>query len=419
MTLKDTLHTISEKSDATHSNLWYAIEDELQEQNLMKKKKRQSRQFSLRLSLVAALIGLLVIGGIAFGMMRQQPYYTVTLDDIQALANPINASVTKDDLTLTIDWAYADSSQLVYAYTLADGDGNPIPLETLPDGTVELTLLWNYEDDRLGTYQPTMGFSRYGIQPNGENTGQQIIQHYSLGTRFELLANSTLGDVNLDERPYLDLRLALATGSGADLYTTILVEFQVPYRATQFAQYNEIVPIEDLYSFIPPTVDEFAVHFNSLVLSDSATTVEVCVQFPDDSLSGFYKFGEITLSVDGRAVTLPDYEERSAIYRTFGETAVSFGVTAGEQLIQCSDLTWNIVFHELPKTIGIEIAGLVPDAQSIYFPERDHLDAFVAYQASNRIEITDIDYERLSIVYPDFESPYADTVWSYTFDLSD
>ena len=131
MTLHNILHDISEKSDADTSNLWHRIEHQLEEEKLMRKSK--NRRLRLSVTWAMALLGILVMSSAIFGRNQRQLYHPVTIAEIERMASPLNLVETNYDLTIQLDWAYADATQVVVAYSLFDVDGDPVLRQDLGD----------------------------------------------------------------------------------------------------------------------------------------------------------------------------------------------------------------------------------------------------------------------------------------------
>ncbi|MEO1645810.1 MAG: DUF4179 domain-containing protein [Chloroflexota bacterium] len=206
--IKDILHTVSDAADAEGTNLWYGIRAELEEKNHMittQKKKKNHPKRRLSLGLVAALVGILILGSFAFGMTSRENYYRVTLEDIHAMSTLINASHERDNMTVTVDWAYADPNQIVLAYTVTDSDGNPIADGSTEDRDVELRIMWNNENSTGGYSGMLASSGNLRTHESLGIVGQQIVR-YNVASHFDNIEDFSEGEINFSERTSLLLR---------------------------------------------------------------------------------------------------------------------------------------------------------------------------------------------------------------------
>lgn len=271
MTMKNILHNISDKSDAEQSNLWLAIEEQMIEEKLMKTSKK--RLYRLSLTWLVALLGLLIVASIAFGQNVQRTYHPVTLADIEVLANPINMIETNDGFTIQVDWSYADTTQIIFAYTVLDENGNALIGHDIGRGELK------YFGDAGNRILPLV---------HNPNETQQVVR----------ISRGFLFGMDLTTIALRNFMTSFGEGSSS---ASILAELELPVREPLF-DYDVELPEFDFTGQSSPGFTDVNVYFSDLTIDDISTTVLLCMALPDDAIPASY-FPDVNLFVDGRAVT--------------------------------------------------------------------------------------------------------------------
>src|SRR5690606_23847932 len=105
-------------------------------------RKSKNRRLRVSMTWLAALLGIVVIASLTYAFNSKPIYHRVTLAEIESMAMVLDITQSTDDLSVTLDWAYADMSQIIIAYTAYDAEGNPLLGSELPDGSLELSEMW-------------------------------------------------------------------------------------------------------------------------------------------------------------------------------------------------------------------------------------------------------------------------------------
>ncbi|MEL6405801.1 MAG: DUF4179 domain-containing protein [Chloroflexota bacterium] len=443
--IKSILHTVSDTANAEETNLWYGIRAELEEKNHMimtQKKKKNHLKRRLSLGLVAALVGILILGSFAFGMTSRENYYRVTLEDIHAMSTLINASHERDNMTVTVDWAYADPNQIVLAYTVTDSDGNPISDDSTEDRDVELRIMWNNENSTGGYSGMLASSGNLRTHESLGIVGQQIVR-YNVASHFDNLEDFSEGEINFSERTSLLLRANFELVNNDGLYQPFTVRFNVPYETVLFEQDNNVIDYEVLANQDMPAEDDLEVYFEHLLVTDSAVSTQICYRLPEDAPIAYYHTTDIALYIDNRLVETDMDDGQNDLV----DINISFGYSGQDHFTRCGDVYWHIAFDSLPDEIRIELPSLsyssryvegfdsLEQAQTFasLFAEQGHVltlpndEPYMLSVDAYPSEWYDLPpYEQMDIlttVWEQFHEIYPPEVtfegeWSYTFDLS-
>ena len=352
MNMKDILQDISDKSGAEQSNLWYSIEAQMKEENLMRKSK--NRRLHLSLSAMAALISIIVLGSFSFGRSIQRSYHPLTLAEIEAMATPLNLELRRANMTLQLEWGYADPAQIILAYTIYDGDGNAISPADVDDASVELRLLW----DDSGQYASLGGH----LSSANQEAARQIVQFSNPALHLQTIDTRLDGNYNLAQSTSLNLRLVVS-GSHNDLaIVRHTLDFELPYGAALYEEHNDFADVRAQWENPDEAVHDVEMYYKDLIIADSAISAIVCMRLPDDALSGLYFPRDVNLYLDDSKVdailvtngaSFELYDNHPAV-----EIDARYSYSGENNRAYCGEFTWHIVLDIMPDTIRIEIPSL-------------------------------------------------------------
>lgn len=399
--MKDILNTISDKSDAAETNLWYSIEEQIKEDNLMR--KRKNRRFRFGLTWLAALLGLIIVGTVSYGRNMQRLYHPVTLAEIEAMATPLNLVESRDDITIYLDWAYLDRTGIVIAYSAVDAEGNALTGNALR-GTVELHVMWDRNQ--------YSGMVREIFSANPDAT-QQVKRFDFSPDYFEWINEWTDGEIDLLSDPAIRFRLYFFPETDASLHASLLFNFELPYRNATFEHHNHFVDVRSTWETAPEPIDELDVYFNDIIIADSTTMTSVCIQFPDDAPIGWYFPTEVNLFVDNRRVNavpshmLQDGENHNR-YANAIEVEYEIGYNSEDNWASCGSYIWHMAFDEMPETVRIEIPGLRSSQVPYQFDNEAQMQGYIDLFAEEGYRISPPESGALTIRDIHFDDAWHD-----------
>lgn len=408
MSIHDSLHNISEQSDAANANLWYQIEAQLEEKDKMKKAKRKPVRFQF--NRVAVLLGFVIVSTFAIWQINRPIYDYVTLDDIAEMATPIDESMTRNDITVTVDWAYADPTQIVVAYHFSDRDGNDLEFSFASNVQSELIILSGENRYTGSTYEAIPYESQFVMRASTP---------YSYFNQIDSYTDSG----NLNERTTLDLRLVFTVDIDEDIFTTYLVDFAVPYGVINYVEsdgYDYATLNSDIA--IPSTyVAEGDIFVNQLVISDSAISAVICIALPSNSLGDSYSLNanqDIDLYVNNHRIENIVYN-----LETSNDTMYPIGIFEQQYFYininddgmrqHCGHYLWHIRFRKLPKTLRIAMPSLTITTLPPEFETQAQRQTYIDIYEAFGYDLIEDDRNSLSISsirYPDEwydNDPYA------------
>lgn len=400
MTIHDILQDISDKSDADATNLWHSINHQIQEENLMRKSKNRR----LRLSVIwaMALLGILVMSSAIFGRNQRKIYHAVTITEIERMAVPLNLVETNNDLTIQMDWAYADATQVVIAYTLFDADGNPLLASELADDRqVEIKHLYSNPNTSslYSFFLPTV--------ISDIDAPQQVFRFSINGIYFETLNEFLEQGFDINEMGVMDIQLNFFHNPPHIQYTpSHSFELEIPFGLSTFEQHNNF--IDDMYTWdTSEPISDIEVYFNDFVIADSSTHLLMCMQTPPDTEQTWHLPNEVNLYVDNRLVETVSLSTQSyARWTDFDETRIRldalYSANNGSfESAYCMQFMWQLAFDELPRTIRVEIPAF--HARIEHTPDNPISQAYVNLYAEEgyRLEyLYNEEYDYTDIVYP-------------------
>lgn len=393
MNMKDILHNISDKSDAEQS-LWYSIEQQMKEENLMRKSKNRRVRFSL--TMIAALIGIIVIGSISFGRSIRPIYHPVTLTELETMATPINLAVTHEDMTVFLEWAYADPGQIVLAYTVFDAEGNALTGSELEDVSTETRIVWDADQ-----------YSSFGDRPSEVNpdSTRQIAGIFGSWLHFQSINELSEGEFDFTQAISLDIRFLVYISHDNAGLARHQFDFELPYRALQFEQHRNLFSyFSEPWNNDEASVESIEVYFNDFMINDSISNAMICLRLPDDAPSGIYFLGDVNLFVDGDFVengiissdVSPDSDEDYSLFETYNH----FYHEIGHSRPYCGLYSWHIAFDTMPDSVRVELG-------EIAYAFADDEESAELYRGLFSAQGYDLSYSRddetleLDIDYPD------------------
>ena len=399
MTLHNILHDISEKSDADTSNLWHRIEHQLEEEKLMRKSK--NRRLRLSVTWAMALLGILVMSSAIFGRNQRQLYHPVTIAEIERMASPLNLVETNYDLTIQLDWAYADATQIVLAYSAFDMDGNPVLANELAEnGRVEIKHLHpNPDTSSLFSFFPPTVISEL-------DAPQQVVRFSITGTYLARL-NTLLDGFDLTESGFMAIQLNFFQNlSNMQYIPTHTFDIEIPFGLSTFEQHNDYIESFNDWD-IDVTVEDIEVYFNDFVIADSSTHLFMCLQTPSDVEETWYLPNEVNLYVNNRAV-----ETVSIPYQNFAQwsdidgtrirlDAIYFSNNGSFEDGYCVQFMWQLAFDELPQTIRVEIPEF--HARIDHHPDNPISQDYIHLYAEEGYQLEYLyneEFDDTSLVYP-------------------
>jgi|GEM_PF-7078264 len=380
--MKDILHKISDKSDAAEIDLRYSIKQQIEEDNLMRKRKNGRLRF--RLTWVAALVGILIVGVVGYGRNMQRIYHPVTLEEIEAMATPLNLAESRDDITIYVDWGYVDATGVVVAYSAVDAEGNVLTTDQL-DGRVELHYMWDNVQ--------YSGFSRDAFTHDPESTQQVTRFDFSPGY-FAMLDAWEEGAGDIRNNPTLRFRMYFFPDTDSSLHASLLFDFELPNRRSIFEQHNDFIDFSAYWdSEYPVHVDETQIYFNDIIIADSSLSAFVCTHFPNDAPIGWYFPAEVNLFVDNIPVnTVPSYVLQNSENRNRYANAIEFEdylhYKSEENRVSCGAYIWHMAFDEMPETIRIEIPALRNSYVPEEFSDEEEMQGYIDLFAEEGFIIT-------------------------------
>lgn len=395
MTIHDILQDISDKSDADATNLWHSINHQIQEENLMRKSK--NRRLRLSVTWAMALLGILVMSSAIFGRNQRKIYHAVTITEIERMAVPLNLVETNNDLTIQMDWAYADATQIVIAYTTFDMDGEPMLDSEFHDySQIEIKHLYEYR-----TFFSS--FPQTVIQ--NPDSAQQVVRFSIRGTYFETLNELLEQDFDINEYGFMDIQLNFFHNPPHIQYTpSHSFEFEIPFGLSDFEQHNDF--IGEMYTWdTSEVVSEIEMYFNDLVITPSLTQAYICGRFPDDVQQSFYIPSDVLIYADNRLIETVHNHYHSDMSVNYEETHIPYDanyfINSENPAGICIQFKWHLAFDELPQTIRIEIpefyAGIHHEPDDPMSQSYFELYAEEGYQLEY---IYNEEYDYTDIVYP-------------------
>jgi hypothetical protein len=118
--MKEQLTEISQKAQAETIDLWPEIYGELKETKTVKHPK-----LNYQLARLAAVFSLFFVGALVVYAVSQI-YVDSGLEGERAerLVTQVNQSITHDDMTIRLDWAYADVNRISFGFSVLDSEDN-------------------------------------------------------------------------------------------------------------------------------------------------------------------------------------------------------------------------------------------------------------------------------------------------------
>ena len=305
------------------------------------------------------------------------PYNAVTVADIEAMATPLNLRQTRDDISIQLDWAYADANQVVLAYTPYDAEGNPIHDYDATRTNIEMHhYLENSNGSSLLVPQ---------VFARDDASAQQIARFIVPGAYINSTKQTFDGEVELRTLASWNFRTEFRS-QDSDLWGPDYVfNFEVPFSPLQFEQHIEV----DISQETANPVTDFEFNFNDLIITDTATTIFMCMISPDDLFPAFYFAPDVQLSVDGYLVeTLPLTNYADAVINNHVMPfSASYHSTVEVPHTTCAQFVWHMVFEELPSTIRIEIPELRPVTRK-YFVDEAQVQTYLNLFAEEGYNLT-------------------------------
>ncbi|GAB5492277.1 MAG: hypothetical protein Phog2KO_24920 [Phototrophicaceae bacterium] len=404
MNSHDILHNLSEKSDADKSNLWHSIAHQIDEENLMRKSK--NRRLRLSTTWAVALIGILLMGSAIFGRNQRKIYHAVTIAEIERMAVPLDLVETNNDLTIQLDWAYADANQIVIAYSAFDMDGEPVLANELAEsGRVEVKHLYpNTNTSSLFSFfMPT-------VISELEST-QQVVRFSVMGTYFEALDEFLEQGFDINETGIMDIELRFFHNPPNILYTpSHSFELEIPFGLSTFEQHNGTIDDFEEWHTTEPT-DDIEVYFSDFVIADSSTHLFMCMQIPSNAEQTWYLPSEVNLYADNHLIETVSIPYQSyARWADFDDTRIRFDAvySSNRETMEnyCVQFMWQLAFDDLPQTLRVEIPAF--RARIIHTADSPISQAYVDLYAEEGYLLEYLyneEYDHTSLVYPpEFEA---------------
>jgi hypothetical protein len=345
--MKKQLQEISNKSQAESVDLWPEIYAELKETKAMKNPPR----IHVALSRIAAVVSLLFLG-VAVVFAISQIYVDSGLEGERAerLVTQINESITHGDITIRLDWVYADVKRVSVGYTLLDTEGNVfVPEQSRYFYSFELYARPIVEFEARG-FRPAMLLLEADSSPYNMSNSQQIMTwrpYFDYGfSSYDLIENPAMEGAVIE----LDIRISLR--NSGELYRFLA---EVPVYPAQF-EIDALVMHGD-------TLD---LTLRELTITQTMTTIVFCYQIPDVSILewnnddfAFWEATEFRLYFDNQNI--------NALYP---EVVGEFMHVATWQDEFCEMINWAIPSDVLPQTIRFEVQELRESRNGSYSEEQ-------------------------------------------------
>lgn len=404
MTLHNILHDISEQSDAETSNLWHRIAHQIEEENLMRKSK--NRRLRLSVTWAMALLGILVMSSAIFGRSQRQLYHPVTIEDIERMAVPLNLVKTNYDLTIQLDWGYADATQVVVAYSLFDTNGDPFLRQDLVDDfRVEMKHLYPTPDrSEIFVIFPTTVMS-------DPDSAQNIVRFSIPGHYFAILDAFLDDGFDITEEGVMDIQLDFFQNPPYIPFApSHRFEFEIPFGLSMFEQHNSDIEFAEFWD-TPEPITDVEVNFNDLVITDSSTQLSMCIKTPTDNEQTWYVPSDVNLYVNNHLVeTVSVPYQSDAQWSEIDESHIrldaSYVARSDNLESYCVQYMWHLAFEELPQNIRIEIPEF--HARIEHEPDNPISQAYVDLYAEEGYQLEYLyneEYDQTNLIYPpEFEA---------------
>ncbi|MCC6612586.1 MAG: DUF4179 domain-containing protein [Anaerolineae bacterium] len=303
--------------------------------------KRPTLRFSTRIILIAAAILVIAVVAYAVDFALKQ---VIDMDaglsfiDDAELGTELNLSQTRDNLTVTVQWAYADDSRISIGYVMS-GDG---PLDSPASDYYPLN--YTLRDDAGHVFESAGGMGYTG--EGGESVSVSSFDTAALGDlppELTLHFEVEVEIITERSRATLDARPTPAPGDPpvtyseeegnspfSEPYGPFAFDFTVPTRAGRVVNIDQAVEDQGI-----------AITLKRALISPSRTQLEVCFTPP-----------QLTLDRWGIAANL--YINGSNV---FDEQ-----ITAGDDYIEgtdCRRLIYNAAFGERLGEWRLEIFELI------------------------------------------------------------
>lgn len=338
--MKEQLHEISQKSQAETIDLWPEIYAELKETKTMK-----APRMSHQLARIAAVISLFFLGGLVVYAISQI-YVDSGLEGERAehLVTPINLSVTQGDVTIVVDWAYADMNRVTLAYRVLDAEGNTY----IPEGgghqfEYEVKIA-NVTNDPLEMRYITGFVSPRAYTFYRGDKEQEIVN-------FNPAFNPAY--IEIPESLSEEMRIDFIVFWEEDI-RPIFITFNLEVSPLQFEVYN--VTMES--NSIPSVIHEFGV-------SPTHTTLSTCLDVPEEYERDRYMNWESDWIAKGLKIYFDDVDIASLYPDVTGRYSIGLGQVGDNNLLmRCTLLLLDIPLDTMPQTARIVFDEWLEDRSS-------------------------------------------------------